>query len=169
MAAVVALVLLLAAGLTALAQPDSPDQGASSADPQQTVTDDSATPAVPLGFQGATSPQLACGVQVMPDIGAGFQTHRPLGAAYTCWVAGAPAGDTSFSVDAARMADTDGGMRSIGQVCEQSPLSAGGGTCQGMVTDTTGPLLGGVFLTATFQPSGTQIGPVNISPTRAGL
>src|SRR5579859_7475825 len=161
----VVLVLTLTSGLTVLAQEDT-DQSQGAADPQQPVS--TALPIAPAGFDTVDSPQLACGVQLVRTPASDFQSQPPLSAAYTCWVGGAPLGDTSFSAEVART-DTAGALHGVAEVCVQSPLVDGSGSCRGVVTNAAGPVIGGAFVTATLQPSGTQLGPISISPTRAGL
>jgi hypothetical protein len=103
LAVAMTVVVTLAAGATALAQEDADVQNATSADPPQLVTDPDAIPPAPPSFQLADSPRLACGVRAAP-----VRTNGASSATFTCWVAGAPAGDTHFSVEAARLVDGGG-------------------------------------------------------------
>lgn len=123
--------------------------------------DSSLTP--PLSWLAATGPQLACGVQPTRFSGGGSSS-----AVFTCWVAGAPASDTTFSVQAMRIVDEAENTRPLGPICDQGTLTDGSGVCSGTITDPSGaPLVGGVLIGATLQPSGTEVGPVPISPSRA--
>jgi len=162
----VVLVLALTTGLTVLAQDDETNQNQGAADPQQPLS--TAIPIAPPGLDTVDSAQLACGVQLVRTPASDFQSQPPLSATYTCWVGGAPSGDTTFSAALVRT-DAAGALHPVGDVCVQSPLVDGSGSCRGLVTDAASRFIGGAFVTATLQPSGTQLGPISISPTRSGL
>jgi hypothetical protein len=119
--------------------------------------------ALNLCSQDDNQPQLACGVQPAPSRGDAGST-----ATVTCWVTGAPAGDTRFTLQAQRIVDGQGGTRSIGMVCDEGALNDGAGMCTGSLTDPSGaPMVGRLQISGTLLPSGTPLGPVQIAPTLA--
>jgi hypothetical protein len=131
------------------------DGSAGEADPSD------ATPPSPV----AGDLDLSCGV--WPASNAPNGSSR---ATFTCWVNGAPAGDTSFTLQALRIAEDGSTTEPIGPVCGQGTLVDGRGVCTGTLTDPSGGLLiGGLLIVGTLQPSGTPLGPIPVSPTLAGL
>jgi hypothetical protein len=149
---------IFAAAVPSLAQEATGGKETVTSSPADPAADgEDALPVPPPSWQAASSPQLACGV-------------RPGGsrATFTCWVAGAPPGDTAFTVQLLRLVDEMGNTRPIGTICGAGQLVDGTGACSGTATDPSGPLFGGVLVLATLQPSGTQVGPIQIAPTLAG-
>ena len=131
--------------------------------PDETVDTPSTqdVPPPPASWLAATSPQLACGVRPgRSGVGGGSV------ATFTCWGAGAPDGDTSFTVQAMRIVDEQGGTRPIGMVCGEGIVLDGSGACTGSLVDPSGgPMVGGLQISGTLLPSGTPLGPVQIQPT----
>jgi hypothetical protein len=154
----VLLAALAATPLMSYAQSDDTNTSDQSVQPP-----DVAVPTPPPSWLATTSPKLACGVRPMP-----YKLMGASAATFTCWVAGAPADDTSFSIQALRIVDQAGSTRPLATLCDQGALSAGAGACAGSLTDPSGaPLIGGLLISATLQPSGAQLGPVHVSPTLA--
>jgi hypothetical protein len=136
---------------------------ADDADASDRQVDPADVPAPPPSWQSATTPRMACGVRPLPYKSAGAST-----ATFTCWVTGAPADNTSFTVRAMRIVDQAGSARPLGVVCDAGALDQGAGVCVGSVTDPTGaPLIGGLLISARLEPSGLELGPVHVSPTLA--
>lgn len=135
--------------------------------PTEETVDTSSTepvPTPPTSWLPASSPQLACGVRPGRSGVPGASL-----ATFTCWVAGAPDGDTRFTLQAVRIVDEQGGTRPIGVVCGEGTLLNGAGACTGSLVDSSGgPMVGGLQISGTLLPSGTPLGPVQIAPTLAG-
>ena len=160
MGGVLAAALLAAPGL-ATAQ-SSDDDAALTTSPAAPATDPGViAPEPPPSWLNTSAPRLACGVHP--------RAAKPGGASaatFACWLAGAPPDDSSFTVQLLRVGDPT--PRPLATVCDAGALTQGAGRCVGSVTDPTGaPLIGGILVTATLQPSGLQVGPVHISPTLA--
>jgi hypothetical protein len=157
-----ALLALLGAAVVGTTVTASAHQDSSPDDSVDTPGGDT-VPTPPPSWQAATTPQLACGVRPAPSRVGGASA-----ATFTCWVAGAPEGDTHFTLEALRFVDEHGGTRPIGIVCGDGTLTNGSGVCTGSLTDPSGaPMVGGLQITGTLLPSGTPLGPVQIAPTLA--
>ena len=116
---------------------------------------------VELPPPGGGGPSLACGVWPLPAGPDGASR-----ATFTCWVSGAPDGDTSFTLEAVRLGEDGQSLRPIAPVCGETALADGKGVCTGTVADPSGGILiGGLVVRGTLHPSGTQLGPVYVSPT----
>jgi hypothetical protein len=124
------------------------------------LADDNSPPATDDPSAGEAA-DFACGVQP-----ATFKNGGSSRATFTCWVRGAPASDTTFSVEVVRRGDAAGGSRTLGAA--NGTLLDGAGTCSLEVTDAAGFFLaGGVYMAGSLQPSGTPLGPVFANPTLA--
>jgi hypothetical protein len=122
--------------------------------------DQAVPPAVVVTPPGG-GPSLACGVRPLPP-----GTDAGSRATFTCWVNGAPEGDTSFTLEAVRLGGNGELLGAIGTICGDTALANGQGTCTGTLVDPSGAvLIGGLVVRGTLQPSGTQLGPVHVSPT----
>jgi hypothetical protein len=109
-------------------------------------------------------PALSCGIRLAP-----LRLNGASRATLTCWVAGAPTDDTGFSVQVFK-AGSDGTAHPLDSAAADGILSDGAGVCTIAVSDLAGsPLIAGLSVAGTFQPSGTPIGPTTISPTIAGI
>ena|SRR5438309_51337 len=82
------------------------------------------------------------------------------GARFVCQVSGAPAGDSSFSVQAVSTADQ---THTLVPLCSGS-LADGAGACSGAFIDRLASGLAQISLAVTLQPSGAALGPVVIGP-----
>jgi len=101
----------------------------------------------------APGPTLDC-----TAVGLRIMTAEVSGARFTCQVAGAPAGDSSFTVRAASAGDQP-------MLLCSGNLAAGVGACSGSFIDRAASGLGQVSLAVTLQPSGTALGPLVIGPS----
>jgi hypothetical protein len=83
------------------------------------------------------------------------------GARFVCQINGAPAGDSSFSVQAVSTSDQN---HSLVPLCSGT-LASGAGACSGAFIDRAASGLAQVSLAVTLQPSGAALGPVVIGPS----
>jgi hypothetical protein len=78
------------------------------------------------------------------------------GARFVCRIAGAPAGESSFTVQVTNATDQP---KPLVPLCSGS-LAVGAGICSGSFIDREASGLGQVTLAATLQPSGAAVGPL---------
>jgi len=155
-----ALLVLIGAALIwntvpARAQADGPPDN--SIDPP--TSNDLPSPAPSWG--AASGAQLDCGVRP-----ARVGVDGASVAAFTCWVTGAPEGDTRVILEALRLVDEQGSTRPITVVGPEGTLSGGSGLVTGTLIDPVGaPMVGGMQIRGMLLPSGLSLGPVQIAPT----
>jgi len=103
----------------------------------------------------AAAPSVACRA-----VGLKIMAAEVSGARFVCEISGAPAGDSSFSVQATNAADE---TQATVPLCSGS-LASGAGACSGAFIDRAASGLAQVSLAVTLQPSGAALGPVVIGP-----
>ena len=103
----------------------------------------------------AAAPGVACRA-----VGLRIMAAEVSGARFVCEISGAPASDSSFSVQATNAADQ---TQATVPLCSGS-LVSGAGACSGAFIDRAASGLAQVSLAVTLQPSGAALGPVVIGP-----